>query len=215
MSIQEKSQSDSYRPNGSAISRRQMLCSGLAGAGGLLLADRLVPTASAVPPAKAKSVIQIWMWGGPAHLDTFDPKPDAGKREFNNMPIDKNTVILRKYKKPVINALKDLREKRLLRETCRERLGNINPARLTELIKGDRELTTYYVALLLKGGVVNLKQLLQGKKIEKLPEPERSLFEWFSLQDSPNTVRLISESKTLGIDVDKELAKLIKKAKKK
>lgn len=28
--------------------------------------------------AKAKAVIQIWMWGGPAHLDTFDPKPDAG-----------------------------------------------------------------------------------------------------------------------------------------
>jgi len=24
---------------------------------------------------KARSVIQIWMWGGPAHLDTFDPKP--------------------------------------------------------------------------------------------------------------------------------------------
>jgi hypothetical protein len=23
-------------------------------------------------------VIQIWMWGGPAHLDTFDPKPEAG-----------------------------------------------------------------------------------------------------------------------------------------
>jgi hypothetical protein len=27
---------------------------------------------------KAKSVIQIWMWGGPSHLDTFDPKPAAG-----------------------------------------------------------------------------------------------------------------------------------------
>jgi hypothetical protein len=23
-------------------------------------------------------VIQIWMWGGPSHLDTFDPKPGAG-----------------------------------------------------------------------------------------------------------------------------------------
>ncbi len=23
-------------------------------------------------------MIQIWMWGGPSHLDTFDPKPDAG-----------------------------------------------------------------------------------------------------------------------------------------
>ena len=22
--------------------------------------------------------LQIWMWGGPAHLDTFDPKPAAG-----------------------------------------------------------------------------------------------------------------------------------------
>ena len=30
------------------------------------------------PKAKAKSVIQIWMWGGPSHLDTFDPKPEAG-----------------------------------------------------------------------------------------------------------------------------------------
>jgi hypothetical protein len=28
--------------------------------------------------AKAKSVIQIWMWGGPAHVDTLDPKPAAG-----------------------------------------------------------------------------------------------------------------------------------------
>ncbi|MFB3895352.1 MAG: DUF1501 domain-containing protein, partial [bacterium] len=28
--------------------------------------------------AKAKSVIQIWMWGGPSQLETFDPKPDAG-----------------------------------------------------------------------------------------------------------------------------------------
>jgi len=31
---------------------------------------------AAPPPAKA--VIQIWMWGGPSHLDTFDPKPEAG-----------------------------------------------------------------------------------------------------------------------------------------
>jgi len=26
----------------------------------------------------AKAVIQIWLWGGPSHLDTFDPKPNAG-----------------------------------------------------------------------------------------------------------------------------------------
>jgi hypothetical protein len=35
-------------------------------------------TQAASLQAKAKSVIQIWMWGGPSHLDTFDPKPNAG-----------------------------------------------------------------------------------------------------------------------------------------
>jgi len=28
--------------------------------------------------AKAEAVIQLWLWGGPPHTDTFDPKPDAG-----------------------------------------------------------------------------------------------------------------------------------------
>lgn len=35
----------------------------------------------------ATSVIQIWMWGGPSHLDTFDPKPQAG-RDYTG-PLDK------------------------------------------------------------------------------------------------------------------------------
>ncbi len=30
------------------------------------------------PLAKAQAVIQIWLWGGPCHIDTFDPKPAAG-----------------------------------------------------------------------------------------------------------------------------------------
>jgi hypothetical protein len=61
------------------FSRREALRRGLFGATGLLLADRLgLPALAATTPAKAKAVIQIWMWGGPAHLDTFDPKPEAG-----------------------------------------------------------------------------------------------------------------------------------------
>ena len=61
------------------VSRRAVLRSGLCGAAGLLLADCLgLPARAATRPAKAKAVIQIWMWGGPAHLDTFDPKPEAG-----------------------------------------------------------------------------------------------------------------------------------------
>ena len=64
---------------GMPMSRREAMCRGLAGAAGLLLADRMaVPASAGALPAKAKSVIQIWMWGGPTHLDTFDPKPNAG-----------------------------------------------------------------------------------------------------------------------------------------
>jgi len=63
----------------SGISRREAMRLGLAGTAGVLLGDRiLTPAWASAPPAKAKAVIQIWMWGGPCHLDTFDPKPDAG-----------------------------------------------------------------------------------------------------------------------------------------
>ena len=64
---------------GIPLTRREALRRGLFGAVGLWTADRLArPAFSAAPKAKAKSVIQIWMWGGPAHIDTFDPKPESG-----------------------------------------------------------------------------------------------------------------------------------------
>src|ERR1035438_5923179 len=46
--------------------------------GGLLAAGADRALRAGGFPAKAKSVIQIWMWGGPSHLDTLDPKPAAG-----------------------------------------------------------------------------------------------------------------------------------------
>jgi len=67
------------------ISRRDAIRYGLSGAAGLWFVSALrqralaqATTAAAATKAKAKSVIQIWLWGGASHLDTFDPKPDAG-----------------------------------------------------------------------------------------------------------------------------------------
>lgn len=61
------------------ITRREALKQGLFGAAGLTLINpfNLHGQPVSLRP-RAKSVIQIWMWGGPSHLDTFDPKPDAG-----------------------------------------------------------------------------------------------------------------------------------------
>jgi len=72
--------------NGTRISRREAMRRGLCGAAGLLMAQRLgsYAVAAAEPDkapakAKAKSVIQIFLWGGMSHNDTWDPKPDSGR----------------------------------------------------------------------------------------------------------------------------------------
>ena len=36
-----------------------------------------LPGAESSLEGKAKSVIFLWLWGGPSHIDTFDPKPEA------------------------------------------------------------------------------------------------------------------------------------------
>ena len=62
------------------ITRRQVLKQSLYGAAGMGLLYAFEGRAEPKPLVKPKatSVIQIWMWGGPSHLDTFDPKPKAG-----------------------------------------------------------------------------------------------------------------------------------------
>jgi len=75
------------RRTDTVMTRRTALKHALLGAAGLSLAgERLAwgqPTTTSAPTTRkagrAKAVIQIWMWGGPSHLDTFDPKPDAGR----------------------------------------------------------------------------------------------------------------------------------------
>ena len=70
-----------FAMDGPPMNRRAALRTGLLGAAGLMLADHLALRVFAAPPparARAKAFIQIWLWGGPSHLETFDPKPDAG-----------------------------------------------------------------------------------------------------------------------------------------
>src|SRR6476661_7539614 len=86
---------DKQRPR---ISRREAVRRVLLAAGGLALAEQLSFHAYAVPrTARAKAVIQIWMWGGPSHLDTFDPKPEAGNDYSGplNSPIATNVSGIR------------------------------------------------------------------------------------------------------------------------
>jgi hypothetical protein len=77
--------------NCEGVSRRDFVRVGAMALGGLTLAEYFQlramgqttgpstrPTTRPIKP-KAKSVIQLWMSGGPAHTDTFDPKSGIGE----------------------------------------------------------------------------------------------------------------------------------------
>jgi hypothetical protein len=68
------------------LTRREALKLGLFGAAGLTFIERFPTFAfgaeegllTTKKKASAKAIIEIWLSGGPSHLDTFDPKPEAG-----------------------------------------------------------------------------------------------------------------------------------------
>ena len=84
----------SHRPQ----TRREFLRDSCCGFGGLALAAmlhaqglRAAPANPLAPkrpplPAKAKSVIFLFMAGGPSQLDLFDPKPELRKWEGQPLP---------------------------------------------------------------------------------------------------------------------------------
>lgn len=76
----------------SSLQRREAIKLGVVGGLGLGLADLLRTEARAsqlAPPAKAKSVIFLWLQGGVSHHDTFDMKTEASSEirgEFTSIP---------------------------------------------------------------------------------------------------------------------------------
>ena len=61
------------------VSRRNFLTIGALGLGGLTLADMLRADETAPAGFAKKSFINVYLGGGPSHMDTFDPKPEAPK----------------------------------------------------------------------------------------------------------------------------------------
>ena len=61
------------------LNRRELLQIGVLGLGGLNLADvlRLQAHEGKRAATTAKSVIMVYLPGGPSHIDMYDPKPDA------------------------------------------------------------------------------------------------------------------------------------------
>ncbi len=83
------------RSNCEGQSRRDFLQVGALGLGGLTLSDMLRTKASAAETgtsASDKSVIWLWLSGGPTHVETFDPKMTAPS-EYRSVTGEVQTVL--------------------------------------------------------------------------------------------------------------------------
>ncbi len=76
------------------LDRRSFLRAGMLGAAGLSLADllRLEGRAAGVESTRRNSVIILWMRGGPSHMDTWDPKPDAPDKFRGEFGVQRTSV---------------------------------------------------------------------------------------------------------------------------
>ena len=74
------------------LTRRQLLAAAGCGFGSLALSSLLSAQDDPLSPrkphfgARAKSVIWIFINGGPSHVDTWDYKPELAKRDGQDLP---------------------------------------------------------------------------------------------------------------------------------
>ena len=79
-------------------------------------------------------------------------------------------------------------------------------ARLAEMINKDgngnykRRISPYYLAKFIEGGIMTVEDLLDGRRLEEIPERSRMFFERMIL--SRKTINLVVEAQRRGIDVD-------------
>jgi hypothetical protein len=109
--------------------RRAFLQSSLVGLWSVTLADVLqmeAQAASAGDRPTGKSIIVLWLWGGPSHMETFDLKPDAPSEfrgEFNPIPTNVSGIRISEHL-PKLAKLAD--RYTLLRTLHHESPGHVN-----------------------------------------------------------------------------------------
>ena len=70
-----------------------------------------------------------------------------------------------------------------------------------------RQVTPYYLAKFIEGGIMTVEEILDGCRLEELPERPRMFFERMIL--SRKTIKLVIDAQRRGIDVDKLLETIL------
>lgn len=102
-----------------------------------------LPAKAETRPRRAKAVILIDLFGGPSHIDTFDPKPDAPveiRGEFNTIP---SIIPGIRTTEHIPNLAKKLNRTTLIR-TVSHRYNSHNPYGVMTGFDGGDDRTDYY-----------------------------------------------------------------------
>lgn len=108
-----------------------------------------------------------------------------------------NQLIAKKFAHQIIAHLQAMAERKELSEASR--IMGIQVSRLSEMAKGKRTISTYYLGKMLEKGIISMDHILQGKKIEDLSEEEQMLL--YKLRISNDLVRLLMKAENDNKDV--------------
>lgn len=82
--------------------------------------------------------------------------------------------------------------------------------RLAELRAGRRELSFYFLNIMITGGVMSVNQIMRGRTLEELTPAERDIV--LKLTADPEILELLHQAKSEGVDI-KQLLKIYLKKK--
>ena len=81
------------------------------------------------------------------------------------------------------------------------RESGLDRSRFTEIKEGKKPLTFYYICVLVRRGIVNINQLLGGRRIEDLPPDVRMFIVALQAIDNPEIVEALVEATSAGVSI--------------
>lgn len=81
--------------------------------------------------------------------------------------------------------------------------------RLAELRSGKRELSFYFLNILINGGIMSVSQIMRGRTLEELNPVERDIV--LKLTADPEVLELLHQAKAEGVDVKQLLKATLRK----
>jgi hypothetical protein len=157
------------------VSRRDFLRVGALALGGLSLTDVLrLRAQAAAAESRPKSVIMIWLGGGPSHLDTYDLKPD--------LPAESRSEF-----KPIRTKVPglDICELMPFQAKIADKLAVLRGVR-TEGNHTANEFYSGYAFEQGNGASKGVRRPAFGSVVSRLRGPRNSLPPYVSFQDQPN-----------------------------